>query len=645
MCSWVSSRSLPIEVSILDSSPPKAAANQGLRGNLPGERVNGFDFDNVKEPKKDDQENWAESPFQARPAHNGHSLWLQKGTGGRKETVGPACVCPAECPYFPTMMDSGEQCSEIGCLSNSIIESGQPTNDISCSQDNCAEALFMAKVNADFSSPFCVGASSGTGNSLETFVVDSLPDDVQKPSAAAGCSCLQSLFPTAWLLSEAPEIHKDWSQAGETTMANMGIPIQEASDYDQPQDVDGGGQEPESEKSTHRLLDLDCMSNNLLFGDYALPQDCVPDSVTGLNYCKPVQSAGADDVGTFPMGFSQEQLLAFAVQANQASGRTQEGLAGTVCGNVNVESREDDGSFISESEYFSSTTDCPGPVKTQMFLPVSLPMERLLQHTEECLHPRQPISLSSSRSSNHSKTPLSPIEGLSLAHPNSDPKSLGCDGNEPEFKSGNNLPQVPGPKSVNEAHKLQEKSPFLKLRLLSTRQGRTEKPTISGKACNAADSGQDFVQSLRSNRKGLLDHLRRLISHRTGTAMPRASTGRVSVQSQPWYSPLSTRVDVEHHLSGKAEGSFVIRNSSNSRGFSLAVVSSRNEVVHLIIQNTGGHLQVGGDNVSFDSLDGLVRYYRRHRLHVFGSLDTTLKLPSGLSSTGRAKSESPAPQP
>ena len=79
------------------------------------------------------------------------------------------------------------------------------------------------------------------------------------------------------------------------------------------------------------------------------------------------------------------------------------------------------------------------------------------------------------------------------------------------------------------------------------------------------------------------------------------------------------RYAAEERLQGQRPGAFLIRVSSDKKGYSLSLVNKKNNVQHFkIIPKPGGCWAINGHGNAYSSISGLVMHYSAHDITIEG---------------------------
>jgi len=93
----------------------------------------------------------------------------------------------------------------------------------------------------------------------------------------------------------------------------------------------------------------------------------------------------------------------------------------------------------------------------------------------------------------------------------------------------------------------------------------------------------------------------------------------VGLEAKPWYHGGIDRYLAEERLKAQTPGTFLIRVSSDKKGYSLSLVNRKNNVQHFkIIPKPGGCWAINGHGNAYSSISGLVMHYSAHDITIEG---------------------------
>lgn len=93
----------------------------------------------------------------------------------------------------------------------------------------------------------------------------------------------------------------------------------------------------------------------------------------------------------------------------------------------------------------------------------------------------------------------------------------------------------------------------------------------------------------------------------------------------PWYGGKMSRTQAEQHMTGKPDGTFLVRDSASHQGYSLSVRFT--EIRHVVIIKKGGKFGFS-EPTTFSSLEALVKHFEQESLACYNAeLETKLSYP------------------
>eukprot|EP00041_Stephanoeca_diplocostata_P010051 m.159327 g.159327 ORF g.159327 m.159327 type:complete len:468 (+) comp17999_c0_seq1:72-1475(+) len=104
-----------------------------------------------------------------------------------------------------------------------------------------------------------------------------------------------------------------------------------------------------------------------------------------------------------------------------------------------------------------------------------------------------------------------------------------------------------------------------------------------------------------------------------------AGSSSKQLEAFPWYGGKMSRTQAEQHMTGKPDGTFLVRDSSSHQGYSLSVRFT--EIRHVVIIKKGGKYGFS-EPTTFPSLEALVKHFQQESLACYNAeLETKLTYP------------------